>query len=221
MNLSFDHAEKVQIINFQDQQVTELDCTKVIAPEFSNTVTGNKTEDKKDITTNVIRQADKLSLSGFISNMEPDFFLDFATDAGLAAVGALAGSAAMGAAGLVLNREPGYRASEICQRILEMLDSRQPVTITSNIFIMENMLITGFNPVQNKEAMDGVMFTLNLTQIRWVTSKTTDIQLKKLSPAGKKSSLKQAAKKDLGLQSTVPAGDSAKSALKSLMEGLF
>ena len=223
MSLSLNSPSRVQIISFETKEIISIDATKTVTANLSNQVSTNKAEDKKDITSNVVRQTDKLSLSGFISNMEPDFLSDGAQSLAISAVSQALGDEASQLAGAALAkfRGPGYRASEICQKITGILDSRQPVTVVTNIFIFENMLIERFSPSQTKEAMDGVMFTMDLVRLRWVSSESVMIQLKKASPQKKKAVTKQAKKQDLGLQNTEPASETAKSALKNLLGGLF
>ena len=223
MNVSLNTPSRVQIISSETKQIISIDATKTVTANLSNQVSTNKAEDKKDITSNVVRQTDKLSLSGFISNMEPDFLSDNAQSLAISAASQVLGDDVSRIAGAAWAkfREPGYRASDICQKITSIIESRQPVTVVTNIFIFENMLIERFSPTQSKEAMDGVMFTMDLVRLRWVSSKSVIIQLKKAAPAKKKKLSKQAQKQDIGLQSTTPATESSKSALKNLLGGLF
>lgn len=223
MGISLNTPSKIQIISSVTKEIISIDATKTVTANLSNQISTNKAEDKKDITSNVVRQTDKLSLSGFISDMEPDFLSDGAKSLAISAVSKVPWGDTSRLAGAALSkfREPGYRASEICQKINGILDIRQPVTVVTNIFIFENMLIERFSPSQTTEAMNGVMFTMDLVKLRWVSSESVMIRLKKSDPKKKKSVSKQAKKQDLGLQNTEPVSETAKSALKNLMEGIF
>lgn len=218
--------ERVRIISERAGMIVEIDCTTAVSPVFSNTVTTSKTEEKKDLTSNIIINAATLNLTGIIGNKDPhDLSQDMAFSAGTSAIfdKLYSNSGKLGflVSEAFSDNNSANRAAEICQNLIRFQSERHLLTISTRCFVFNNMVIKSFNPAQNKENGKNLSFNMDLSEVRWINKSTTKTRLiKAKNDKEKKAAVRSSKKEEMGIQPVKPPEPGISSAAMTLFKKL-
>jgi hypothetical protein len=117
--------------------------------------------------------------------------------------------------------KPGNRAAEICQNLVRFQSERHLLIISTRCFIFPDMVIKSFSPGQSVANGRNLGFSMDLSEVRWVSTTDTKTRLMKAkTPAKKKSAVKAAKKQDMGLQPTKEPDQSTRSAAMNIFARL-
>lgn len=144
--------------------------------DLTSKVTSNPVETGKTIQNNIVTDPAKITLVGYISN------------APIQILGGL----------LDKNVSNKSRAQSAYDYLYNLQAGQVLTTVVTKYKIFKNMAVTNFNPMQNRQTGDGLDFTIQLSQINFVSSQTVSIPGSNVSPKNGK---------DKQAQSTQDAGE--------------
>lgn len=162
----------------------ELDAVLQEEHEWSAEATSNPVEEGAPITDHVIEQADKLRVSGFVSNTPVTLSGSIASFLGL-------GSSAP-------------KTQEVFNLLHELLKLKQPMTVYTKYRIYDDMVMTAVNIPRSATNGDALEFNVEFVHIRKVATQIVDvpngISSKKASKSDAATGRKAESQKDAGVK---------------------
>ena len=230
LSLIFDKPKSTQI-NASNGDGTErelliLDMTKNLSHSHTANPTEHPIEDGSIISDHIDLQNDVLSFEGIMS--EAPITLTAALVGNVAgaipAIGGssntLAGSLFTGIAatlgGLLLNAGTN-RAQEAHDALLQIQKDKIPVTIITGLMAYNNMVLSGFNPIENAQIGNSLSFTATFKEIKIVQSEQIVLPASVLDKAVQN---KAASKQKLGKKTATEKTSGSSASLASRLTGI-
>ena len=161
----------------------ELDAVLQEEHEWSAEATSNPVEEGAPITDHVIEQADKLRVSGFVSNTPVT----------------LSGSIAS-----FLGGSSAPKTQDVFDLLHELLKLKQPMTVYTKYRIYDDMVMTAVNIPRSTSNGDALEFNVEFVHIRKVATQIVDvpngISSKKASNGDAATGRKAEPQKDAGVK---------------------
>jgi len=210
-------GDKPQRLSISD--IILVDATIKEDASYEAELSKHPVEDGPDITDHIRVKPVKLEVEGVMSETP----LTLASSVqGLIASGlggaakAVGGSSLVGAAATVVGGAIGAKlfgasqnpALEAYKKLIDLLNKRQPFTVTAKLDVYRNMVITKLNFPRDPRTGKALKFSATFEQIQVVAAKTAKVR------AFKKDVKHSAGSKDaLGNQSTTPADNQSNATL--------
>jgi len=148
--------QKQAVIIRADETLVEVTCFITQAHNFSNTLSTNVVESGIDITDNVKEDAHKIKLKGITSNNSTSIFSLINSFKTLVSPDNDAVSA----------------ANDTFTAFYEMYKTKEIVTVATNYFVYEDMVLTNFSTTEDKNNSESLEFSVEFTERR-TTDKAT------------------------------------------------
>lgn len=201
LSLIFDRSQKLKILapnegpdgRISAREFLIIDSATNISHQLNSDLTDNPVEEGIDVSDHVDIRPITLSFDGVISeapiSIEQAIIGNVSGAAGgfigqagggIAGVAATVGIARLG--GLLMNDEGKKRVTDAYLAMLELRDLRIPVTIVTELQQYKSMILTSFNPVQNAQNGNSLVFTATFREIRIVQTQEVTLAQKAVAP---------------------------------------
>lgn len=163
--------------------------------DLTSKVTSNPVETGKTIQNNIVTDPAKITFVGYISN---------------APIQILGG---------LLNKDVNNksRAQSAHDYLYNLWAGQSLITVVTKYKVYKNMAITNLTPMQNRQTGDGLDFTIQLSQINFVSSKTVKIPGNNVSPKNSKDKQAQSTQ-DAGEQTPTKANNQQSSYARQIVD---